>query len=200
MTCRSTRYAVLAIAALAGGSGCARDGSVLIKNDTGTEFVGELNDRGFALSGFESIQLSVKIGTQILIFGPDTKDVTLSGESCTKFPFSETVTVESGDTRQVTIQPDAVCVILQNQSERVVPTVQQRDGGATDWGPNLLEAGDTLFPTESIRRRLAPGLYDFRLIDDCPDTTTFSAQSELIGGTIQWVTHVAGQEGCITDP
>lgn len=194
MTWRTISTAALVALVLGTLAGCARDGSVLVKNDTGTELTGELNGRGFALSGYESIELSVKIGTQVIIFGPDSKDVTLSGESCTKFPFSDPVTIKSGDTRQVTIQPDAVCVILQNQSEREVLTVQQRDEGQADWGPNLVD--DMLFPTESIRLRLAPGRYDFRMIDDCPDTTLFIASDELTRGTVQWVTHVAGQNGC----
>lgn len=184
----------LLLTALAAAGGCSTDGTVVIQNETATELSGEVDGRGYALSGYESIELTIKIGTRTLIFGPDTKDVSFSGESCTKYPFQETVTVTDGDPLRLNVQPDAVCIVLQNQGEFPVDRAYQRDHGETDWGPSLID--EPLYTTEAIRRRLAPGTYDFLLIDTCDDSTMFATGDELTRGSIQYVVHVSGLDGC----
>jgi len=192
---RRVRAGMTAAMLLTALVGCSEDGNVFIKNNTGTEFVGEINGRGFALSGFESIELTVKIGTRFLIFGPNEKDVVFEGESCTKFPFREMVTVEGGTTRDVGISPDAICVRIQNQGEFEVEAVYQRDHGTFDWGESLISS--SLFTTESLELRLAPGRYDYLMVDACDDSTvSLSDSTDVIRGTIRWVVHQTGTGGC----
>jgi hypothetical protein len=191
------RRSTLLLAAAASTAGCSTEGGVVIQNETATELVGELDGRGYALSGYESIEMTVKIGTRALVFGPDSKDVVLTGESCTRTPFEQIVTISRGDPRRIVVQPDAVCAIFQNQGEFAVDRVFQRDHGDADWGENLVD--EPLFTTESFRRRLAPGSYDFLMIDTCDDSTLLATGEDMVRGTVRWVTHVAGQDGCVDE-
>ncbi len=122
--------------------GCAVDGTVTVRNSSGTEFLGTLNGFGFALSGSESIEIPVKIGTRMLFIGPDTKEVTIEGESCTRTPFSDVIRVRSGDTVVYEIEPDASCIVWRNDAQSAdVTSAFRRDAGPLQGASIVEEAG-----------------------------------------------------------
>jgi len=172
--------------------GCSTDGVVVIHNQSNTDFVGAINDRGIALGGAESIELSVKIGTRVLFFGGGEKDVIFEGESCTRTPFSETVTVEQGEEIDVFIQPDAVCLVYRNDSAWNVEAAYRRTAGTSDWGES--EIGGTLFAAEAEFQRISPGSYDFLMVDECGDSTTVLDRTLVAGQRID-VAHTGAKDG-----
>jgi hypothetical protein len=184
-------HGVVALVILLGASGCALDGTVTVRNESGTEFVGSLDGRGIALSGAESIQKNIKVGTKVFFFGPDEKTVEFEGESCTCFPFRRDVVVKDNGNTVATIEPDAVCVIFRNDSQYEVIETVMRDADATEWGPNLV---DPLFPSTTLTLRIAPGIYDFLMVDECGDSTEVQ-DAMVISGNRRDVTH-RGLESC----
>jgi hypothetical protein len=187
---------VVGVALVVGlATGCSSDGQVSITNNTGTLLSGELNDRGFALSGFESIQLTVKVGTRVLFFGPDEKRVDLVMESCTLFPQTTSIVVISGETQSITVQPDAVCINAENQGTFDVLEVSRRnvtDDPDAEW--EIIDIGGPLNANESIAWRLEQGLYEVRHVDECEDTTIVAIDASVLG-TEAYARHV-GEEFC----
>jgi hypothetical protein len=175
-------------------TGCDTDGSVTIRNQSGTQLTGTIDDRGFSLSGFESIEISIKVGTQFAGFGPTEKEVLLEAESCTRRPFSTMVTIERGDNTDVSVGADATCVLMENQSEYDVIEMHRRLAGTGDWGPNRID--DPLSVAENVTWRLDPDIYDFRMIDECEDTTVVLSDT-LTAGTRRFVVHTGNNDGCL---
>jgi len=178
-------FFVCVLAGLAVSTGCSVDGTVTIRNESGSEFVGLLEGRGIALSGNESIEKTIKVGTQVLLFGPDEKTVVFEGEGCTRTPLRQDVVVRKDDVQVVTIEPDAVCVTYRNDSQYDVTEVYMRDADAVDWGSNLVEI---LYPSTTLTIRVAPGIYDFLMVDECADSTGLD-DSIVIAGDRRDVTH-----------
>jgi len=167
------------------GAGCSQEGTLVVHNRTNTQFTGSVDDRGFALSGYERIEFTIQIGDQFLIFGDNEKDVVLEGESCTCFPMREPVTVSDGETTELPLLPDAVCVVFQNGAECDVDEVFARLSGATDWGQNVIDG--VLATAEAERHRFSPGSYEFLLVDECGDST--EVEHNMAAGETQYVVH-----------
>lgn len=182
----------LATALLAATVGCSTDGVVVIHNQSNTDFVGAINDRGIALGGAESIELSVKIGTRVLFFGGGEKDVVFEGESCTRTAFTQTVTIEQGEEIDVFIQADAVCLVYRNDSAWNVDVAYRRDAGTADWGESQI--GGQLFASEAEFQRIEPGAYDFLMIDECGDSTLVLDRTLVAGQRID-VAHTGAPDG-----
>ncbi len=169
--------------------GCATDGTVTIRNATESEFVGSLDERQLALSNGESISFNLKIGTRFLFFGPDEMEMTLSGEACTRTPFSVNISIKSDEETVHVIRPDAACLSVENHGIYLVDGVYFRPTSTPDWGPNQLPA---LIPQLGVANwRIAPGLYDFLVVDTNNDSTLFFPKLDSIPiftpGDTTWV-------------
>lgn len=192
------RFALCAALPLAGLclalTGCSKDGDVVIRNRTGVNLDGALDNRGFGLTGFGSIELSVKVGSSFLFIGPDTKTVALTAESCTRFPFSQEVEVRANELTEVTIEADAACIVFENESEFAVEGIYVREQGDTDWGESIIA---TPLPERStLRRRFAVNQYEYLLVDECQDLT-FAPGDTIYAGRVLFVRH-SGNPFCET--
>ena len=63
-----------------------------------------------------------------------------------------------------------------------------------DWGANQIDG--PLSVSENVTWRLDPGIYDFRLIDECEDTTVV-LRDTLTAGLRRFVVHVGNRDGCL---
>ena len=193
---RRLLFATLAVGLAAGTLGCSKDGDVFIQNRTGDELSGSIDNRGFGLTDFGNIELSIKVGSSFLFFGPEEKDVILEGESCTLFPFSRTVRIRANARTEVEILPDATCIVFENESEWRVTDIFMRTEGETDWGKSIIAA--PLPERSTIRRRFSVEQYEFLLVDECQDSTYVEGDS-LYTGRILFVRH-RGEPFCDTGP
>ena len=210
-----TRLPVAGLAAVLAVTGCTTDGTITIENQTSTEFVGTFGNRGVALSSFEYITFNQKIGTRFLLFGPDEKEVILSGEGCTRTPISVLITLKNSSEVRYAIKPDAVCLSVANNGVFIVDAVYLRQSGTSDWGENRLSG---LLPQQSSTSwRIAPGLYDFLVTDtsgdstivvpewievpifDGPDTTWRSQMDTLFAGRVEFVVHPEDDDPDVTE-
>jgi hypothetical protein len=201
-----------ALLALVTICGCSTDGDVILQNRTQTQLTGSLGTRGFSLAGNENIQFTIKVGTRVLLFGPDEKDVELTGESCTRAPFTTTVTVKAGETQTVEIFPDAACAVYQNEGDFEVREARYRPTGDAAWSENILD--EPLFFATVTRFRLPPNAYDFLMVDVCEESTLVVADSMWIpifshgdttyvwgpdsmrAGDSRWIVHYNHGQGC----
>jgi hypothetical protein len=198
--------------ALSAICGCSVDGDIIVQNRTQTQLTGSLGTRGFALAGSENIRFTLKVGTRVLLFGPDEKDVELTGESCTRARFAQIVTVKAGETQTVEIFPDAACAVYQNEGDFEVSEARYRPTGTATWSENVL--ADPLFFATVTRFRLPPNAYDFLMVDVCEESTLVIADSMWIpifsggdttyvwgpdsmrAGDSRWIVHRNHGQGC----
>jgi hypothetical protein len=118
--------------------------------------------------------------------------VILEGESCTRSPLTQEVTIEQGEHQDIFIQPDAVCVVYRNDSAWDVEVAYRRPAGTTDWGDS--EIGGRLFASEAEFLRIEPGSYDFLIIDECDDSTMVLDRT-LVAGQRLDVAHTGALDG-----
>ena len=187
-TSRTTAALALAASVLFVAAGCSTDGTVKITNRSGTQFLGSIDNRGFALSGNESIEFTIQVGDQFLFFGPDSKDVPIEGESCTRFPFTGMVSVRGDDITTFTIQPDAACLVFENEVECELDQIYMREVGTSDWGDNLAVRELEIGEVEQLR--VLPGIYQYLLIDTCGDSTETVEPDTVLVGRSEFVRHV----------
>jgi|WetSurMetagenome_2_1015567.scaffolds.fasta_scaffold70516_2 hypothetical protein len=158
---------VLAICA-AGLSGCSQEGTLVIHNSASTEFNGFVDGTQVTIDPSHSYEATVYIGKSLAVIGPDHVPVVVEGSATTKRPFSEEVTIKSGETTTFQIADDTGALIFTNIHLRTVTAVATRACDSLAWGSNLLEAGRIIPPGSTRTIQLGAGCWDLKVTFD-PD-------------------------------
>lgn len=153
--------ALLLAAALAALTcGCSQNGSLNVKNNCATEFIGMVGNQNVELAPGQSYPLDVYIGKSAGIIGPSEFDVTISGSAWTKKPFTASVAVKSDETTTYTISDDAGTILFWNAYTLQVNSVHVKKCGDASYGENLITTGRAFSPGDRLIIQLDPGCWD----------------------------------------
>ncbi|MBD3336946.1 MAG: hypothetical protein GF355_15645 [Candidatus Eisenbacteria bacterium] len=157
-----------AILAVAGFTGCTKEGVVRVINETSYQVSVSImqSDQILIPAGAEHVE-TVKVSKGF--FPPSEREIEIEGEGIVKQPFSARLIVEDGGDPSYVIQADAGALILINELECSTQETQIRQCDVGQWGDNQLAA--PLRPEGGRRNfRLEPGCYDMRVrAQSCPE-------------------------------
>jgi hypothetical protein len=170
-------------------SGCSESGSLNVKNECSTEFIGHIDNQFVQLSPGQVYPLDVYIGKSAGIIGPKEYDILIDGSAWTKKPFAASITVKSNETTNYSIRNDAGAILFWNAYTLQVNSVNVRKCGDVDFGPNLVTTGRPFSPGDRLVIQLDPGCWDISInygrleLKDTVDSNTV-----VVGGvdTIGW--------------
>ena len=158
---RKSYRALFAIAAIAAViSGCSQNGTLNVKNNCRTEFVGHIDNQFVQLAPGQVYPLDVYIGKSAGLIGPKEYDITIEGSAWTKRQFTTSVTVKSDETTTYAITDDTGAILFWNAYNLQVNAVSVRKCTDTDFGPNLVTTGRPFSPGDKLVIQLDAGCWD----------------------------------------
>ncbi len=156
--------ALIALTILAAGlSGCSQEGTLVIKNSASTEFAGLVDGTQVTIDTPGSYETTVYIGKSLAVIGPDAISVVVAGSATTKRPFSEEVTVKSGETTTYLLTDDTGAIIFTNMYLGEVNEINIRPCGGGAFGPDLLGLRKTVPPGSTATIQFEEGCWDIQI-------------------------------------
>lgn len=144
-------------------TGCSQDGDVKVVNNCNTTFTGELNNEAITIDPGESYSENVYIGKRLVVIGPDSYDIELSGSAWTKKEFSTTITVKTNETTTYTIDDDIGAIKLTNDYIKDIIELRIKKCSDTEYGDKLINDSHPLKPGKFFLIKKNAGCWDIYL-------------------------------------
>ena len=154
-------------------AGCSQDGDLKIVNSCSTTFNGTLNDDFITIEPGDSYTQNIYIGKKLLIVGPNSYDVVLSGSAWTKKQFTTPITVNSNGTTTYTIKSDIGAIKLLNDYIKDIVAMRIKKCSDSEYGDLIVRDTHPIKPGKFFLMQKEEGCWDIYLQygrTEIPDT------------------------------
>jgi len=143
-----------------GLSGCSQEGNLAVKNESVSEFQGDVENTRVTIDPGESYTTSIYIGKTLAFIGPSGLTVTISGSASTKRAFSDEVEITSDETTVYRIIDDVGACDFTNRYNLQINAISMKMCDSTEFGPNILGQDRAIAPGTTKVIQIDPGCWD----------------------------------------
>jgi len=140
---------------------CSDKGELEIQNHTNALIDISIDGTSYQIAANENFIKSWELSN--LIFNPEEKTITISGEGLYKFRFNERRKIKPKETTSFYIIADAGAIKIENNSSKYIKSVYISPASENNWGGDALNG--TIGPGEYMYWRVRPGYWDVMVID-----------------------------------
>ena len=179
--------------------GCSQEGTLIIKNDCNTSFMGYADNQLVEIAAGDEVAMDIYIGKKALIVGPNDIEIEVSGSATTKRAFTTSTTVESDGTTIFSITDDVAAILFQNAYSLQINEISVKTCDSDTFGPSYLSKVQVLSPGTTMLIQLGKSCWDIQVNygrEGLLDTVTVPVDSLGLIIPIAWIPGYEYEPAC----
>ena len=179
--------------------GCSQEGTLIIKNDCNTSFMGYADNQLVEIAAGDEVAMDIYIGKKALIVGPNDIEIEVSGSATTKRAFTTSTTVESDGTTIFSITDDVAAILFQNAYSLQINAISVKTCDSDTFGSSYLSKVQVLSPGTTMLIQLEKSCWDIQVNygrEELLDTVTVQVDSLGLIIPIAWIPGYEYEPAC----